>query len=222
MIAAAQEQFRQNNPHFARERERDAGRARRRFRRRRRRRTIQGGARRFTLRYARAAALYPARCTTLSAAAAAPASTSPARQRDRRRRCRAAAVLHHRRQQPQQHSLTKASSRTRTATTTSPTVSRCTAGAGGIAAPAPTFRAAVTAETSRPRASDRGHRAVERSEPGAPFPHRFVRVAPRAADPFTARARAPVRAPDAPARAAPERRDRPASSPRRCGRRRTG
>ena len=42
-----------------------------------------------------------------------------------------------------------------TATTTSPTVSRCTAGGGGIAAPAPTFRAAVTAETSRPRASDR-------------------------------------------------------------------
>ena len=55
-------------------------------------------------------------------------------------------------------SLTKASSRARTVTTTSPTVSRCTAGAGGIAAHAPTFRAAVTAETSRPRASDRGHR----------------------------------------------------------------
>ena len=55
-------------------------------------------------------------------------------------------------------SLIKASSQGRTAMTTSRTVSRCTAGGAGTAAPAPTFRAAVTAETSRPRASNRTHR----------------------------------------------------------------
>jgi len=38
--------------------------------------------------------------------------------------------------------------------TISPTVFRCTADAGGIAVRAPTFKAAVTAETSPPRASD--------------------------------------------------------------------
>ena len=96
VIAVAQEQFRQNNPNFARDQNEmqgarddgfddgdDDGQS--------------GRCRRFTLWYARAAALHPARCTTLSAAAATPASTSPARQRDHRRRCRAAAVLHHRR-----------------------------------------------------------------------------------------------------------------------------
>ena len=67
-----------------------------------------GGSSRFTLRHARAAALYPARCTTLSAAATAPASASPraARQRADRRRRRPVAVLHHRRATAQPHQPT--------------------------------------------------------------------------------------------------------------------
>ena len=124
-------------------------------------------------------------------------------------------------QQPQQHSLIKASSRDRTAMTTSPTVSRCIAAGAGTAARAPTCRAAVTAETSRPRASDRAHRLWSEVTPA----HRPALLrscyAPPIRSVLRAQARAPAPAPDAPARAAPERRDRPASSPRRCGRRRT-
>ena len=159
VIAVAQEQFRQNNPNFARDQNEMQGARDDGFDDGDDDGQPMGGVRRFTVWYARAAALHPARRTTLSAAAATPASTSPARQRAPPKAmssgCRPSSPAGNSRSSI---SLTKASSRARTVTTTSPTVSRCTAGAGGIAARAPTFRAAVTAETSRPRASDRGHR----------------------------------------------------------------
>ena len=76
-------------------------------------------------------------------------------------------------QQPQQHQRTraKASSRARTATTISPTVSRCTADAGAIAARAPTCRAAVDGGDEPHRAaSDCSRRLRRRLDAGAPCP----------------------------------------------------
>jgi hypothetical protein len=92
VIAVAQEQFRQNNPHFARGENETQGARDDGFDDGDDDGQSMGGPGDSP----RAAALYPARCTAVSAATAAPTSTSAARQCGRRRRCRAAAVLHHR------------------------------------------------------------------------------------------------------------------------------
>ena len=160
VIAVAQEQFRQNNPHFARGENETAGRARRRFRRRRRRRAIHGRCQaiRPTARASRSpisrAMHNPFRSNSRTSLNVRSKATQPPKAMSSG--CRPSSPAGNSRSS----SLTKASSRGRTAMTTSPTVSRCTAGGGGIAARAPTFRAAVTAETSRPRASDRSRSAV--------------------------------------------------------------
>ena len=90
-----------------------------------------------------------------STAAAASRNVRSKAMQPTERRCRPAAVLHHRRATAAAAASSGPAAGTRTATTASPTVSRCIAGGGVIAARAPTCRAAVTAETSRPRASDR-------------------------------------------------------------------
>ena len=83
LIAAAQEQFRQSNPHAAygptaTSATTHATTARRRFRGRRRRRPADDGQRRRAVRHARAAAVSAARRATLSATAAAAAATAAA------------------------------------------------------------------------------------------------------------------------------------------------
>ena len=157
LIAAAQEQFRQNNPHLVPPRATRCGRARRQLRRRRDDGQPQPSCGRASaaLRHARAAALPAARRAALTRRPAAPAAAAARRSTRAAHRPKRTGdvdrlpsfITGGQPPQPSGHA------RARTAMTTSPTASRCIAAGAAIAAPR---HDPPGGDAAAARASDRG------------------------------------------------------------------